>query len=323
METPSHTHLTSLSVLSKPSLIVICGATATGKSGLAMSLAQQLQQLLGCPAMILGADSRQVYREFSIGTAKPSRWEQTLVPHTLIDICDPRHTLTVAEFQAHALAQIQRCHQQGMLPLLVGGTGLYIKSIVRGLQIPRVAPQPRLRSQLQRWGQVQCYQVLQQVDAIAAGKIHPHDAVRTLRALEVFYVTGQPMSAQQGENPPAYPILPLGLEARQLDWRIQQRTAQMLQAGLVAEVKGLIERYGWELPLLDTLGYAEIKQYLRGDLTLEDAERLIAVHTRQFAKRQRTWFRADPQIEWFESDAADLQPQVYQRVIQFLQTVLA
>jgi tRNA dimethylallyltransferase len=321
-EPPSHTHSTSLSVLSKPSLIVICGATATGKSGLAISLVQELQQTLGCQASILGADSRQVYREFNIGTAKPSPWEQTLVPHGLIDICDPDHTFTLAEFQAHALAQIQHCHQQGMLPLLVGGTGLYIKSIVRGLNIPRVAPQPGLRSQLQRWGQAQCYQVLQQVDAIAASKIHPHDAVRTLRALEVFYVTGQPMSAQQGENPPSYPILQLGLDSGQLDQRIEQRTAQMLRLGLVAEVKGLIERYGWELPLLNTLGYAEIKQSLRGDLTLEDAERFIAVHTRQFAKRQRTWFRADPQIEWFDSDVADLPQQVYQRVIQFLHTVL-
>src|SRR6478672_1580671 len=221
-------------------LIVVCGATATGKSGLALALAQRLQ------TGILSADSRQVYREFDIGTAKPTVEEQQLVSHYLIDICSPTDTLTVAEYQQQAQALISQYHQQGQIPLLVGGTGLYIKSVVQGMKIPRVAPQPGLRSQLTALGQTQLYAFLQHVDPTAAAKIHPNDSVRTLRALEVFYVTGRPISEQQGENPPHYPILQIGLdcEPSHLTQRIAQRTEQMLAANWEAEVKTLCEKYG-------------------------------------------------------------------------------
>jgi tRNA dimethylallyltransferase len=230
-------------------LVVICGATATGKSGLALALAQRLD------GVILSADSRQVYREFDIGTAKPTIAEQQQVPHYLIDICDPKETLTVADYQHQAQAIIAKFHHQSVLPLLVGGTGLYLRSIVRGLKIPRVPPQMGLRSQLASLGQLQCYGFLKQVDPIAAQKISPNDQVRTLRALEVFYTTGQPISRQQGENPPGYPILQIGLDCGDLDRltvRIQRRTEQMIAAGFVAEVAMLCERYGADLPLLNT-----------------------------------------------------------------------
>ncbi|MGH2416486.1 MAG: tRNA (adenosine(37)-N6)-dimethylallyltransferase MiaA, partial [Microcystaceae cyanobacterium] len=167
-----------------PFLIVICGATATGKSGLALELAQRLN------SVIISADSRQIYRELDIGTAKPSMAEQKLVSHYLIDICNPNETLTLAQYQQQAQSLISSFPTS----LLVGGTGLYIKSIVKGLKIPRVSSQPELRSQLQSLGQTQLYKVLSQVDPIATPKIHPHDTVRTLRALEVFYVTGKPIS---------------------------------------------------------------------------------------------------------------------------------
>ncbi len=294
-----------------PQLIVICGATATGKSGLALELAQRLN------TVILSADSRQVYREFDIGTAKPSVAERKLVPHYLIDICEPTETLTLADYQEQAQKLI------ASLPsplLLVGGTGLYIKAIVRGLEIPRVAPNEDLRSQLSSLGQSQCYNFLQQVDPRAAEKIHPHDQVRTLRGLEVFYITGIPISNQQGENPPNYPILQIGLQCQDADAltrRITQRTEMMVIAGLVEEVKTLAEKYGWDLPLLDTLGYREMKQYLAGDISLSEAKALTVVHTRQFAKRQRTWFRAYPDIEWFDADSPDLVDQVWQHVQEF------
>jgi len=294
-------------------LIVICGATATGKSGLALALAQRLD------AVILSADSRQVYCEFDIGTAKPTGDEQQLVPHYLIDICSPTDTLTVAEYQQQAQALITQCHQQGQTPLLVGGTGLYIKSVVQGMKIPRVASQPELRSQLTSLGQTQLYAFLQQVDATAAQKIHPNDSVRTLRALEVFYVTGRPISEQQGENPPNYPILQIGLdcEPSHLTQRIAQRTEQMLAANWEAEVKTLCEKYGTDLPLLNTLGYQEMKQYLAGDISLTEAKELTILHTRQFAKRQRTWFRAYPEIAWFDAEQPDLFEKVWQRVQAF------
>ncbi|MCX7596378.1 MAG: tRNA (adenosine(37)-N6)-dimethylallyltransferase MiaA, partial [Fischerella sp.] len=299
-------------------LIVICGATATGKSGLALALAMRLG------TVILSADSRQVYREFDIGTAKPSPAEQKLVPHYLIDICNPTETMTVADYQDQAQALIARRGDFSPSPtpplLLVGGTGLYIRSTAQGMKIPRVAPHQELRSQLTSLGQMQLYAMLQQVDPVAAAKIHPHDPVRTLRALEVFYVTGRPISEQQGENPPNYPILQIGLDcdSTHLIRRIAQRTEQMIANGLVAEVEYLCHKYGADLPLLNTLGYQEIKQYLAGDISLDKAKELIVLHTRQFAKRQRTWFRAYPQIEWFDAENPNLLEKVWQRVQYFM-----
>jgi tRNA dimethylallyltransferase len=266
--------------------------------------------------MIISADSRQVYREFNIGTAKPSAFEQRQVPHYLIDVCEPTETLTVAEFQAMANQVIQTCHaaQPPIVPLLVGGTGLYLKSIVCGMQIPPVAPQPELRQQLTALGQNQCYKLLEQVDPDAAKKIHANDQVRTLRALEVFYVTGMSMTQQQGEAPPSYPILQIGLDTPAIDDRIAQRTAQMFDQGLIEEVKMLVAKYGEDLPLLNTLGYAEVRQYLRGEITSAEAQQLTVLHTRQFAKRQRTWLRAHATVEWFDSNALDLVQQVCDRV---------
>lgn len=299
-------------------VIVICGPTATGKSGLAIALAQRLNSL------ILSADSRQVYRDFNIGTAKPSVFQQQQVPHYLIDICEPIATLTLADYQQQAQALIARSNQlrgSGSPPLLVGGTGLYIRAITQGLKIPRVPPQPELREQLATLGQPLCYAMLQQVDGVAATKIHPHDQVRTLRALEVFYVTGYPMSEQQGQQPPTYPILQIGLDCQTTDrlrQRIEQRTLEMVEQGLVAEVEGLCQKYGSDLGLLNTLGYAEFKQHLQGELSLAEAIDQTVLHTRQFAKRQRTWFAAEPGIVWFDADHPDLLEQVWQQVKQFL-----
>ncbi len=328
-------------------LIVICGATATGKSGLALALAMRLD------TVILSADSRQVYRDFDIGTAKPTLDEQKLVPHYLIDICNPTEVMTVADYQAQAQALIlgqggvgdkrdkgdkedkgdnigsiltspilHTPHTPDSPVFLVGGTGLYIRSITQGMKIPRVAPQQELRSQLECIGQMQIYAMLQQVDPVAAAKIHPNDSVRTLRALEVFYVTGCPISEQQGENPPSYPILQIGLDcdATHLSDRITQRTEKMIADGLVTEVEYLCQKYGADLPLLNTLGYQEIKQYLAGNISLEQAKELTILHTRQFAKRQRTWFRAYPQIEWFNVASPDLLEKVWQRVKSFITT---
>ncbi len=351
-------------------LIVICGATATGKSSLALALAQRLA------SVILSADSRQIYRGFDIGTAKPTPQEQQQVPHYLIDLCEPTHTFTVADYQKQAQAlissfvprpsslvighaaldnELHQANDEGQgtrnkeyqandegqrtndkrqttkddrrpppstlcpLPptLLVGGTGLYIKAIVQGMTIPNIAPQPDLRAQLQQMGLSQCYAMLQQVDPTAAAKIHPHDPTRIMRSLEVFYVTGKPISALQTEQPPNYPILQIGLDCQDTDalrQRIQQRTGHMLEMGFVAEVESLCQQYGAELSLLDTLGYREIKQHLAGELSLSEAEALIVQHTRQFAKRQRTWFRANPAIVWLDADAPDLVEQAWQHI---------
>lgn len=293
---------------SVPFLLVIGGATATGKSGLAVALAERLN------GVILSADSRQVYREFDIGTAKPSQADQARVPHYLIDICDPTETLTLAEYQQQAQGLIQQFHQAGKaVPMLVGGTGLYIDAIVKGLKIPPVAPQPALRQQLTDLGQPHAYALLQSLDPAAAQRIHPNDPVRTVRALEIFYVTGQPPSTLQGESPPTYPVLYLGLggDADTLNCRIASRTHQMIEMGFEQEVTRLVEKYGVDLPLLQTLGYAEMLPYLRGDISLDTAIDNVILHTRQFAKRQRTWFRNRATVQWFESGSGDLVDQVW------------
>ncbi|MGF1460108.1 MAG: tRNA (adenosine(37)-N6)-dimethylallyltransferase MiaA [Leptolyngbyaceae cyanobacterium] len=305
---PSPQGTPDLRYMQCPHILVIAGATATGKTGLSLALAERL------PLSILSADSRLVYQELDIGTAKPTVAERSRVPHYLIDIRRPTETITVAEYQRAAQLLIAQLHNSGeRLPCLVGGTGLYISSVVDGLQIPPVAPQPALRSQLAHLGQAHCHAMLQQVDPAAGDRIHPHDSVRTIRALEVVYVTGIPLSAQQGQNPPSYPILYIGLDCEPpiLQRRIVYRTAQMLEQGLVQEVEQLCQRYGPKLSLLQTLGYAEILGYLAGDYSLVAAEQLIVKNTRQFAKRQRTWFRKRP-IYWFDAEAPDLLDQVWQ-----------
>jgi tRNA dimethylallyltransferase len=284
-------------------LIVILGATATGKTSLAIALAKHLD------SPILSADSRQVYRHFDIGTAKPNLEERQNIPHYLIDIAEPDTTLTLADYQAQAQTLIAKFHAEGVTPILVGGSGLYIKAITAGLKIPRVPPQPELRSQLEQLGQNYCYQVLQQVD-VGASKIHANDRIRTMRSLEVFYVTGQPLSSQQGEQPPDYPIVQIGLDCEDLDaYRklVSDRTEQMLQNGWLDEIRDLQARYGADLPLLKTLGYAEMSDYLANKIDLETAKSLAVTHTCQFAKRQRTWFRGsgngDLPIHWLRSDS--------------------
>ena len=286
-------------------LIVILGATATGKTSLAIALAKHLN------SPILSADSRQVYRHFDIGTAKPNLEERQEVPHYLIDIAEPDTTLTLADYQQQAQTLIAKFHAEGVTPILVGGSGLYIKAITAGLKIPRVPPQPELRSQLEQLGQNYCYQVLQQVDPLGATKIHANDQIRTLRSLEVFYVTGQPLSSQQGEQPPDYPIVQIGLDCEDLDaYRklVSDRTEQMLQDGWLDEIRDLQTRYGKDLPLLRTLGYGEMSDYLANKTDLETAKSLTVTHTCQFAKRQRTWFRGsgngDLPIHWLRSGSS-------------------
>lgn len=283
-------------------LIVILGATATGKTSLAIAIAKHLN------SPILSADSRQVYCHFDIGTAKPTLEERQGVPHYLIDIIQPEQTLTLADYQDQAQNLIAKFHAEGITPILVGGSGLYLKSITAGLKIPRVAPQPELRSQFEELGQNYCYQVLQQVDPVGATKIHANDQIRTLRSLEVFYVTGQPLSAQQGEQPPDYPIVQIGLDCEDLDVYRQlvcDRSEQMLEQGWLDEIRDLQNRYGADLPLLKTLGYGEMSDYLANKTDLETAKLLTVTHTCQFAKRQRTWFRGsgngDLPIHWLRS----------------------
>ena len=287
----------------QPLVIVLLGPTASGKTDLAIALARALD------LAVLNVDSRQLYRQMDVGTAKPTAAQRAQARHELLDLRDPDQPLNLQEFRAIAEAQLNAELARKPLALLAGGSGLYLQAITQGMNPPAVPPQPQLRAQLAALGQPLCHQLLRQGDPVAAGRIAAADAVRTQRALEVLYATGRPLSEQQGATPPPWRLLELGLNPANLEARIAERTRALYGQGLVAETEVLIGRYGPELPLLDTIGYAEARQLLAGTLTEAEAGALTQQRTRQFAKRQRTWFRRRHRPCWLagEGEAALLE----------------
>ena len=275
-------------------MITLLGPTASGKTQLSLEIAEQL----GLP--VINVDSRQLYRGMDLGTAKPTAEQQARVPHQLLDLRDPDEPITLQEFQAEAMPCIEAVLKQHGMALLVGGSGLYLKALTQGLQPPAVAPQAQLRDQLTTLGQAVCHPLLQAADPEAAARIAPADAVRTQRALEVLYATGRPMSAQATATPPPWRVLELGLNPANLRQRIQQRTEQLYRDGLVEETRRLAERYGADLPLLQTIGYGEALQVIASEMNQGEAIRVTTQRTRQFAKRQRTWFRRQHNPNWLE-----------------------
>lgn len=287
----------------QPLVIVLLGPTASGKTDLAIALARALD------LAVLNVDSRQLYRQMDVGTAKPTAAQRAQARHELLDLRDPDQPLNLQEFRAIAEAQLNAELARKPLALLAGGSGLYLQAITQGMNPPAVPPQPQLRAQLAALGQPLCHQLLRQGDPVAAGRIAAADAVRTQRALEVLYATGRPLSEQQGATPPPWRLLELGLNPANLEARIAERARALYGQGLVAETAALIGRYGPELPLLDTIGYAEARQLLAGTLTEAEAGALTQQRTRQFAKRQRTWFRRRHRPCWLagEGEAALLE----------------
>ena len=278
----------------QPLVIVLLGPTASGKTDLAIALAQALD------LAVLNVDSRQLYRQMDVGTAKPTAAQRGQARHELLDLRDPDQPINLQEFRAIAEAQLNGELARKPLALLAGGSGLYLQALTQGLEPPAVPPQPQLRAQLAALGQPLCHQLLRQGDPVAAARIAPADAVRTQRALEVLYATGRTLSSQQGATPPPWRVLELGLNPTDLTARIASRTRGLFAAGLVAETESLIERYGAGLPLLNTIGYAEAKQQLAGELSEAESIALCEQRTRQFAKRQRTWFRRRHAPFWLE-----------------------
>ena len=296
---------------SPPLVIVLLGPTASGKTDLAIALAQALD------LAVLNVDSRQLYRGMDIGTAKPTALQRQTVRHELLDLRDPDQPINLQEFTQLASAclaqELQRANPRGPLALLAGGTGLYLKALTQGLQPPAVPPQPALRQQLQELGQSTCHQLLGQADPEAASRIAAADAVRTQRALEVLYATGRPLSAQQGSQPPPWRVLELGLLPADLHHRITRRTEALYAGGLVAETAALQQRFGADLALLSTIGYDEARRHLAAELSLEQAIAHTAQRTRQYAKRQRTWFRRQHTPVWLEG--SNLQQQLDQALL--------
>lgn len=300
---------------SRPPVVALLGPTAAGKTALSLAIAPALN------GEIVSADSRQVYRYLDIGTAKPTSEERRRVPHHLLDIVDPEHPYTVAQYQRDALAVIDRLFAAGKLPLLVGGTGLYIRAVVDGLLIPPVPPQPGLRAELEQVARQQGLEALvrdlTRLDPVGAQQIDTRNPRRLIRAIEVSRVSGRPFSSWRQNAPPAFRTLQIGLtlDRAVLHARIEARVDDQMATGLVDEVRGLLTRgYGCELPSLSGLAYREICWYLQGKVSLGEAVRMYKAATRQYAKRQYTWFRADKRIRWLH--AGDLRADEVARLIQ-------
>jgi tRNA dimethylallyltransferase len=285
-------------------LIAIVGPTASGKSALALRLASER------PAEIVSCDSLQVYRGLDIGSAKPSPAEQRAVPHHLIDLVDPDGSFSAAEWAAAAARAIEGIFARGRLPLVVGGTGLYLRALLEGL-FDGPARHPELRARLEalalRHGDARLHRVLARVDPAAAARIPVRDRLRVVRALEVWFASGRAISEVQPTARPAIAdveVLTLGLspEREPLQQAVERRTEAMLGAGLVEEVAGLLARgYAPELRPLQAIGYREAVAVARGELELPEARRRIVTATLRYAKRQRTWFRHQARVEWCSS----------------------
>jgi tRNA dimethylallyltransferase len=300
-------------------LVAAIGPTAVGKSQLALRLAQDFD------GEIVNADSRQVYRYMDIGTAKPSHAELSLVPHHLIGIINPDESFSLAIYQKLAHEAIENIQQRHKLPLLVGGSGLYVWSVIEGWQIPPVAPDTEFRHSLEirakKEGGYALYQELQKVDPVAATKIMPSNLRRIIRALEIYQVKGQPVSQLWQKQPPSYPILIIGLTMQRdnLYRRIDSRVDEMIKQGLIDEVKDLIAKgRSPDLPSMSGIGYKQIGMFIQGKLDLPTATQQIKNETHRFARHQYAWFHLnDARIHWL-NEHDDIQKEATSLVAAFL-----
>lgn len=283
----------------RPAVLILLGPTATGKSELAAKLAKELN------GEIISADSMQVYRGMDIGTAKPSKEEQRLVPHHLIDVRDPGEAWTVSDFISQTNSLIGKILKRGKLPIIVGGTGLYLNAFLEGFSLPITAPNLKLRAALEKLEPNELWKELNKVDPDAAKKISVNDKKRIIRALEVYETTGEPISKLQKRSPitDKYNVIMVGLnmERAKLYEKINERVDGMISAGLIGEVKKLLsEGVSKKLASMQALGYKELIDHLEGRKPLKETIELIKQKTRNFARRQMTWFRRFKGVEWFE-----------------------
>jgi tRNA dimethylallyltransferase len=288
-------------------LIVLVGPTASGKTSLALSLAQQFD------GEIVSCDSVAVYREMEIGTAKPSYDERALVQHHMIDIAWPDEACTAGDYSRQAREALAAITGRGRIPIVAGGTGLYLRALIDGL-FPAPATQPghreRLRKRAETHGPAYLHRLLTRLDATAAAKIHINDVPKAVRAIEVSLAARQPLTEQWQKGRDAlagYRILRLGLNPprARLYERINQRAAEMFDRGLIDETARLVDRYGYACRPLTSLGYAEATAVLRNELTREEAVTQSQQGHRNYAKRQLTWFRREPHMHWLNGCGSD------------------
>jgi len=288
-------------------LIAIVGPTGIGKSRLAIRLAGFFQ------GEIVSADSRQVYRYMDIGTAKPTPQELTRIPHHLIDIIDPDEDFSLAVYQEMAYRAIRDIHRRGKLPFLVGGTGLYVKAVLEGWQIPRVSPDPEFRYNIEKRASEsnidELYEELVAADPDAAAKIDRRNVRRVIRALEVRAKAGKAFSQLGRKKAPAFISFIIGLTAARAElYRlVDRRVDEMIERGFVREVENLLKMgYDLDLPSMSGIGYRQVGQFLKGELTLEAAIQKIKTETHRFIRHQYAWFRPDDErIHWFDIGQKD------------------
>ncbi len=282
----------------KPLVIALMGPTASGKTELGIDIAKKIN------SNIHNIDSRQIYIDMDIGTAKPTTVQQRQVNHFLIDFCLPSKPINLHDFQSVATTSIERDLEKKGLTLLVGGSGLYLQALIGGLNPPAVPPQKFLREQLQKIDKTELHKLLKLCDPFSAQRIHPEDSIRIIRALEVFYATGKMFSKEKNMRPTPWRVLELGLNPENLISRIKRRTEEMYQKGLIEETEDLIKKYGKDLQLLKTIGYGEARSIINGKINYEEALEITIKRTCQLAKRQKTWFRNKHNSKWLNDENA-------------------
>ena len=287
--------------MAKPQVIAISGPTASGKSDLALKLAQELNGELIC------MDSMQIYRRMDIGTAKPTLQEQALVPHHMLDILEPTENYAVADYAADAEKIILSVAERGKCPILVGGTGLYLKALMHGLALGNTNGDEAIRARLyaeaeEPDGKFKLHNRLKRVDPVSAAKFHPNDIRRVIRALEVYELTGTPISQQKQEQPDRpFAILPLAIDMPRdiLYARLEKRVHLMMKQGLLREVKALLDSgVTAQMQSMQGIGYKELIPVVLGTQDADSAVWQIVLNTRHYAKRQGTWLRTEPQTVW-------------------------
>jgi tRNA dimethylallyltransferase len=289
----------------KPSskrVIAVVGSTATGKTALGVVLAQWLD------TEVISADSQVIYRELDIGTAKPTEAERQGIPHHMIDVAAPNEAFSAATYKGQANAHLNRLWAEGKTPIVVGGTGFYTRALLQAEFIPDVPPNPAFRQSMQELaeqaGSPALHQLLADRDPLRAGDLHPHDQVRIIRALEIIEATGKPVPRESRSKD--LQVLWVGLTYADRDLlraRIDRRIEAMIAEGWLAEVEALVARYGPEAHALQVAhGYPELVQVVLGQRTLEDALAQVRINIHQYARRQMTWFRRNPEIQWLMAD---------------------
>lgn len=276
-------------------LIVILGPTASGKTGMSLALAKKFN------GFIISSDSRQIYRGMDIGTGKLTRDKWEGINHRMIDIIDPDQEYSLAQFQKTVFAIINE--EKELLPFLVGGTGLYIQSIVDNLDIPKGGTDKVLRKELEEKTPEELFKMLIQLDYKSAQEIDINNKRRLIRAIEVFKVSGEKYSEKKGKHTPLVEALQIGikLSREEMYRRIDMRVDEMIQDGLLDEVKTLGEKFGFDIPSMSAIGYKQLSAYFKKEISLAEAVAQIKNDSHHYAKRQMTWFKRDHRIKWIES----------------------